>query len=58
MFLVWMAYAMIAMFFDSWRRADIPGFGYLVLGFMAWMVGSVIFMVKAIRADLANPVDE
>jgi hypothetical protein len=46
----WLAYAVAAMLFDSTAKIDVPGIGYLLVGFVAWLIGSVIFAVRAARA--------
>jgi predicted membrane channel-forming protein YqfA (hemolysin III family) len=38
------------MFINSFLKSDVPAFGYLLLGFGAWIVGSIIY-VGRIRED-------
>ena len=47
---VWMASAVAEMFYNSKAKLDVPGIGYLLLGFVGWVIGSVIFGVRAQKA--------
>ena len=46
----WLAYAIAAMLFDSKAGHDVPGIGYLLIGFLGWLVGSGIFLVRAVES--------
>jgi hypothetical protein len=48
-FVVWFAYAIAAMLFDSKVKNDVPGIGYLIPGFLGWLIGTVIFAVRRTR---------
>src|SRR5438034_3619544 len=43
----WLAYAVAAMLFDSKAKIDVPGIGYLLVGFISWLIASIIFGVRA-----------
>lgn len=45
----WFVYAVLAMFLNSAMNIDIPGGGYLFLGVIAWLVGTVVFVFRASR---------
>jgi len=42
----WLAYAVLAMLFDGVVGNDIPGIGYLLLGFLGWALGSAIWLYR------------
>ena len=46
----WLAHAVAAILVDSKARLDTPGIGYLLVGFIGWLIGSVILAVRAMRA--------
>src|SRR5258708_5275433 len=46
---VWFLYAIAMMFADAALGNDVPGFGYVALGFISWVVGSVIFVSRILR---------
>jgi hypothetical protein len=46
---IWMGYAVAAMLFDSKVNNDVPGIGYLLPGFLGWLIGTVIFGVRRAR---------
>jgi len=50
--ILWFAYAVVAMFFNSKAGHDVPGIGYLVIGFIGWIIGSVIFLFRIRRNKL------
>jgi hypothetical protein len=45
----WLAYAVVAMLFDAKVNNDVPGAGYLVVGFAAWVIGSIILGLRATK---------
>jgi hypothetical protein len=45
--LVWFVFTVAAMFFDGATHNDVPGGGYLALGFFGWFVGSGVFAFRA-----------
>jgi hypothetical protein len=47
--LTWLAYAVAAMLFDGKTKNDVPGIAYLLHGFLGWLIGTVIFGVRAVR---------
>lgn len=55
--LLWFAYTIAAMFFDSKVGNDVPGAGYLFLGFVAWLVGSVIYIMRIRRYKISPRVN-
>ncbi len=46
---VWLCYIIAMMFVDSALGNDVPGFGYAILGFISWVVGSAIFVSRILR---------
>jgi vacuolar-type H+-ATPase subunit I/STV1 len=50
----WLAYAVAAMRFDWTVNNDVPGVGYLLVGFAAWLIGSLIFGIRAQRTKREN----
>ncbi len=48
--IVWLGYAVGAMFFDGKVGNDAPGVGYLLIGFAGWLVGSAVFGFRARQA--------
>jgi hypothetical protein len=46
---LWVTYAVAALFFNSGVGRDVPGAGYLIIGFVGWIVGSTIYLLRFIR---------
>lgn len=42
----WWVYMLAGMSIDYMMRIDIPGFGYFAVGFIAWILGVIIFVVR------------
>jgi hypothetical protein len=49
---LWLAYTIGAMFFDSAVHNDVPGAGYLFIGFVSWFIGTAILGFRAARTGL------
>lgn len=47
---VWVGYMLGATFFDGKVGNDVPGIGYLLIGFIGWLVGSAVFGSRARKA--------
>ncbi len=50
MFILWFAYMLGAMFLNHFQNMDVPGIGYLFLGFVGWVVGLFIVIIRRFRA--------
>lgn len=50
----WTAYTMLAILFDGYLRNDVPGIGYLVVGFISGVLGGFVYMVRCIRQVMTN----
>lgn len=50
---VWFAYTIVAMVYNSEAGIDVPGFGYMVVGFIGWIFGSAIYILR-IRRRINN----
>ena len=48
-FFLWFVYACLAMLLNDALGVDVPGAGYLFIGFVAWCVGTLVFGIKARR---------
>lgn len=48
--IVWLGYAVGAMCFDAKVGNDVPGVGYLLMGFIGWLIGSAVFGFRASEA--------
>jgi hypothetical protein len=49
--ILWLAYAIGAMLFDSKTGQDVPGIGYILPGFLGWILGSWTFYSRALRKE-------
>ena len=47
--ILWLAYTVAAMLFDSKAGKDVPGIGYLLIGFVGWGIGSAIYLFRMNR---------
>ena len=43
---LWFAYAIVTVQFDAINGIDVPGFGYIGLGVISWIVGSIVYAIK------------
>jgi hypothetical protein len=43
---VWLVYSVLMLFCDGWLGKDMPGIGYLLIGFLSWCLGSAIYVQK------------
>ena len=41
---LWVVFAVLAMLLDSAMKVDVPGLGYLVIGGVGWVVGSIVWI--------------
>lgn len=42
----WFGYTLVAVYSDRWLKTDAPGMGYLVLGFIATVIGAVVYLLR------------
>lgn len=44
--LLWLAYSVLAMLVDGLLGDDVPGIGYLVLGFISGVIGFMVYVCR------------
>jgi hypothetical protein len=53
--MLWIGYAIIVMPVNDMVGTDVPGAGYLALGFLAWLIGSALFFCRIIFRKRCPP---
>jgi len=48
-FIGWVFYTILAMFADGYLGNDVPGIGYLVIGFIAGTIGIIVCLIRWFR---------
>jgi hypothetical protein len=48
---LWIAYALVAMQYFLTHGIDVIAFGYIALGFLMWVVGTIVYTVRTRRQN-------
>jgi hypothetical protein len=54
--ILWCGYTVIVMPINDKVGTDVPGIGYLFLGFLAWLIGSTVFLCRTIFRKTRPPM--